>query len=283
MKSLLIKGAGVASALSTVAFTFAPESLFEVFPLKLEKLLESLKWFPGFETEVCVIANRVAVYMVMFGVGVLWCSISRALRRKVLIEGDNYQIEVKYGNLLKQKKCKRVISFDECFTTSVGDKPEDINPGSLCGQYLRMNPNLNPLALTSAAEIKAKAECSKHKNRTCYESGTLVPNGNDLLMAFAKLDADGLGRLSRDEYLSCLNVLWKEIDKYYGQEDVCIPILGAGITRFGNGSGASIPQQELLDMIIWSYKLNPCKIKKPNKLIIVCKRRDDFSLSKVDR
>lgn len=281
MKSLLIKGAGVASALTTVAFTVASESLFEVFPFKRENLLEYLKWFPGFENEVCIIINRVAVYLVMFIFGLLGCSIYQAWRRKILIEGDNYQIEVKYGNLLKQKKCKRVISFDECFTTNVGDKPEDINPDSLCGQYLMMNPNLDPITLISAAEIRPKVGCSKHKNRACYEPGTLVPNGNDLLMAFAKLDADGLGRLSRDEYLSCLNVLWKEIDKYYGQDDICIPIFGAGITRFGNESGASIPQQELLDMMIWSYKLNSCKIKKPNKLIIVCKRRDDFSLSKV--
>ncbi len=38
--------------------------------------------------------------------------------------------------------------------------------------------------------------------------------------------------------------------KKKGQQDVCIPILGAGLTRIDGGSGASIPQQELLDMMI---------------------------------
>jgi hypothetical protein len=59
-----------------------------------------------------------------------------------------------------------------------------------------------------------------------------------------------------------------------------IPILGAGITRIDGSTGASIPQQELLDMIIWSYKLSSHKIK--TKLRIICKRSDDFSLDKVD-
>ena len=70
--------------------------------------------------------------------------------------------------------------------------------------------------------------------------------------------------------------------RYYGQKDVCIPILGAGLTRFDGGSGASIPQQELLDMIIWSYKLSSHKIKSPRKLRIICRRDEDFSLDKID-
>ena len=63
---------------------------------------------------------------------------------------------------------------------------------------------------------------------------------------------------------------------------MCIPILGAGLTRFDGGSGASIPQQELLDMMIWSYKLSSHKIKTPYKLRIICRRREDFSLNKID-
>ena len=59
-------------------------------------------------------------------------------------------------------------------------------------------------------------------------------------------------------------------------------ILGAGLTRFDGGSGASIPQQELLDMIIWSYKLSSHKIKSPCKLRIICRRDQEFSLDKID-
>ncbi len=98
-------------------------------------------------------------------------------------------------------------------------------------------------------------------------------------MAFAKLDKDGLGRFfSYDEFLECLSLFWKEIDKYYGQNDVCISILGSGLTRIGD---ASFTKQELLDIIIGSYKLSRHKIKFPNKLRIVCKKSEDFSLNKI--
>ena len=114
-----------------------------------------------------------------------------------------------------------------------------------------------------------------------YESGKLVSNGDDLLMSFAKLDADGIGKFfSHKEFLDCLFLLWKEIDKYYGQKDVCIPILGSGLTRINE---TLLTQQELLDIIINSYKLSPHKIKSPYKLHIVCKKNDDFSLNKIGK
>lgn len=70
------------------------------------------------------------------------------------------------------------------------------------------------------------------------------------------------------------------IDKYYGQKDVCIPILGSGLTRINE---TTLTQQELLDIIISSYKLSPHKIKYPYKLYIVCKKNDDFSLNKIGK
>lgn len=55
-------------------------------------------------------------------------------------------------------------------------------------------------------------------------------------------------------------------------------ILGSGITRMDD---SALMQQELLDVIISTYKLSASKIKKPNKLIIACKRVEDFSLYKI--
>ena len=205
------------------------------------------------------------------------------MRNKVSIKGNNYKITVEYGDLLKMKKCKKIINFDECFSTHVGTAPADIKPTSICGQYLTANPNLNIQLLLSNSHLKPLKSKSKYQGKERYESGRIVPNGDDLLLAFAKLDKNGLGRFfTRDEYLECLSVLWEEIDKHYGQQDVCIPILGAGLTRFDGGSGASIPQQELLDMIIWSYKLSSHKIKSPCKLRIICRRDQEFSLDKID-
>jgi hypothetical protein len=59
---------------------------------------------------------------------------------------------------------------------------------------------------------------------------------------------------------------------------VCIPILGSGITRFED---KLLTQQELLDIILASYKLSSHKIKPPYQLHIVCKKGDDFSLNRI--
>lgn len=184
---------------------------------------------------------------------------------------------IKYGDIFKQKKCKKVIPFDECFTTNVGSAPSDINPDSICGQYLQANPSVDIQQMISIARLKPKGK-SKYGGKERYESGRLLLDQEYLLMAFTRLNKEGLGRMTREEYIECLSVLWDELDKCYGQQDVCIPILGSGVTRIGD---RSLTQQELLDIILYSYKLSLSKIQNPNKLYIVCKRRDDFSLNKI--
>lgn len=191
---------------------------------------------------------------------------------------------MEYGNILKKRNCKRVINFDECFTTHVGDKTADINPTSICGQYLTTHPGLDMQKLIDAANITPARAKSQYQQKTKYDSGTIVPNGDDLLMAFAKLDDKGKGRFfTRDEYLQCLDLLWRELENHYSEKDVCVPILGAGTTSFDGGSGASISQQDLLDMMICSYKLSSHKIKAPHKLRIICKKNSGFSINNIDK
>ena len=77
----------------------------------------------------------------------------------------------------------------------------------------------------------------------------------------------------------CLSEMWKQIELHCSQTDVCVPILGSGLTLF---EGESLSQQELLNIMIWSYKLSPHKIKAPYKLRIICKKSDGFSLNEID-
>lgn len=246
-----------------VIFTIIPESVFE-----------SIKLCSTLSVGKNVLINRVIVIIVAF---VFYALISK-FRRSIKIKGKNYCINIKYGNIFDMHDCKKVIPFDECFTTNIGPNPSDINLESICGQYLTSNPIQDIQSLINSAQLKPSKGKSKYNNMDKYDSGKLVPNGDYLLLSFAKLNKDGLGEMTREEYLDCLSLLWKEIDKYYGQKDVCIPILGSGVTRI---DGVSLTQQELLDIIIESYKLTTNKIKLPNKLYIVCKKQDDFSLNKI--
>lgn len=175
-------------------------------------------------------------------------------------------------------KGKKVIGFDECYTTEVGKKPYQVNPESVCGQFLSKYPDIDIATLISDTGLISLRKPSEYNHKIRYESGCLLPYNDYLLLAFAKLNKDGLGIMFREEYLVCLSKLWEEIDKYYGQEDIVIPVLGAGVTRF---QGNSLTQQQLVDIMIASYQLSSHKIKKPNTLHIVCRKSEDFSLNKI--
>lgn len=254
--------------LVSIAFMFIPESLFEKYKL-----------FSNISSEMNIIVNRMIFLLGIIVLSTTLCAVYMCLRKKIIIKGNNYIIQIEYGDIFKIKNCKKVINFDECYSTTVGNSPSDIKPTSICGQYLLKNPNININKLIANSKLKPAKTNSKFQNKVRYDSGKLVQNGNDLLMAFAKLDENGIGKFfSYQEFVECLSTLWEEIDKYYGQQDVCIPILGSGLTRIND---QSLNQQELLDIIITSYKLNTHKIKKPYKLHIVCRKNDEFSLNKI--
>lgn len=257
----------VSLSIVTVVFTFVPEALFGCFKL-----------FSNASDEVNIMVNRVIFTGTVVVLVTIGYAIYQRCRKKICIKGKNYSIEVSYGDIFDMPACKKVIPFDECFSTEVGQEPAQVKPSSICGQYLTKHPIADIHALIDKAQLKPCKSKSKYNNQERYEPGRLVPNGNYLLMAFTKLDKDGLGRMTRDEYLECLSILWQEIDKHYGQTDVCISILGSGTTRIGDNE---LTQQELLDMIIGSYKLSANKIKVPSTLHIVCKRRNDFSLNRI--
>ena len=262
-------------ALSVIAllFAFVPEKCFSKSIL-----------FANTSEEVTIVLNRFCVFAIVFVLTVIVYALWLKFRTNITIKGYNYSINVEHGDLFEMSNCKKVIQFDECFITHVGDAPADIKPNSVCGQFLQKHPiqDTQMQQLINTAQVKPAKSKSKYQNRTRYESGKLVPyyDGDDhyLLMSFAKLSEIGNGEMTRDEYLDCLSLLWKEIDRHYGQKDVYITVLGAGITRMGD---ESLTQQKLLDIMIASYRLSSHKIKFPSQLHIVCKRSDGFSINRI--
>lgn len=255
-------------AVTTTIFAFFPDSLLLAIPIKLEV------------SDIKLLTIRVIIFLVIVIVVALFWLVVLLLRRKVIIKSKGVLIEVTYKDIFSIKNCKKVIHFDECYTTEVGELSENIKPSSLCGQYLSKYPinNEGIDSLISKYSLKPSKKRSAFKGMKAYESGSILPSGDFLLMSFAKLDESGRGKMTRDEYIDCLNKLWNELDKFHGEQSVAIPVFGSGITRFDD---SLLGQQELLDIIIASYKMNKRKIKPPLRLIISCKKADDFSLNKI--
>ena len=260
------EGSSVAYAIITIIFTIVPEECFKIFKIS-EKFTEAN----------IILINRILLCLSIFIIANLIYYFYRKNRRQVSIEGNNFSNKIEIGNLFEVSNGKVVIDCDECFTTKVGEAPGDIKRESVCGQYLENHSIENILELIDQAGVKPERTKSKYKRQTRYKPGTIVPNGRFLLMAFAKLDAKGLGSLTYDEYLECLNTLWEQIDLYHGTDDVYLPIVGSNITRFDK----DLTQQQLLDIMISSYRLSPKKITNPNKIHIICREREGFSLNNI--
>lgn len=282
MKKIVKRGLVWSFAVFSVLMTFLSESIFSNCSIVNKEIIESSKYFSWLDVDAFNITIMKFLVFVALMVGAILISCGYSLIRKERIEGNNYSILVEYGNLLKKKKGQKLINFDECFTSTVGIRTADIKKDTVCGQYLIQNPNLNVQALIAASGVKPCRRKSKYNNSTCYEPGTIVANGDDLLMAFTRLESNGKSmKFTVEEYLKCLSLLWEEIDNNYNNKDVYIPVLGSGVARFENGISQSIPKQELVDLMVSSYKLSPHKLKNKNTLHIVCRRSADFSMDKV--
>lgn len=259
------KGSTTAYALMTAVLAFVPEEFFVcgIIPC-------------GWSKMTIIIFNRLFVFALILVICDAIYLCHRKKRRSVAISDTATTIKIEYGDICNITDGKKVINFDECFTTTVSSRPEDIKPESVCGQYLTKYPIDDIQTLIDKTGIKPKGH-SLYGNKERYEHGVLIPRDDYFLMAFAKLDKDGRGFHTYESYLDCLDKLWEQIDLYHGTDDVYLPILGSKITRFDK----DLNQQELLDIMIASFRLHPKKLKKPNALHIVCKEREDFSINKV--
>lgn len=118
MSDLLKKSVAYAFAIISAVFTFIPEVIFGKVILISEDVLKQFT-LEGYTLEINIIVNRVLTFVIVWFFTAFGYKTYLLLRNKVSIKGNNYKITVEYGDLLKMKKCKKIINFDECFSTHV--------------------------------------------------------------------------------------------------------------------------------------------------------------------
>ena len=266
-------------------FTWACSLAAGIFTLFPEKVFEGPVQLPEQWSWADIALNRVLAWAIIFVLVFIVSFIRLSFRKSVSFKGIDYEICIEYGDLLDDAAygdCKRVIAFDECFTVDVGSEPWQVKPGSICGKFLSSHPISadGMRKLIKDAKLSPEPDGSKFGGKKRYASGKLVSYDEKfLLMSFAHLNENGNGVMPYDDYLTCLSVLWAELDKYRDGRDVCIPVIGSGdTTRLGD---SSLTYQKLIDVILASYKLSGHKLGPGSRLRIVCLKDKDFSLNRV--
>lgn len=214
----------------------------------------------------------------------LWIYENR--RNYVKININNSQLHIKVGDIFSEEGLK-VIGVNEYFDNTVDNII--ISENSLHGLYIRNYyiddiSNIDKRIEADSRLMKLRTEYNEGRERgkkQKYKLGSIFVDGEYLLTAFSKFDNENRAFLYMNDYINFLLNFWNELDVIYSGRSVIIPLFGSGITRFKEYD--HILDQELLELLIWSFKLSRIKFKYPAKATIVIheSKADKINFSKL--
>ncbi|MDQ0859867.1 macro domain-containing protein [Bacillus sp. V2I10] len=193
------------------------------------------------------------------------------LSNNVKLNINNSTVRVMVGDIFEENELK-VIPFNEYFDTCVDNRI--ISERTINGMYINnLVNNVEELDLLIDSDQKLNEKIITVSNdrqagkKKQYRLGTIFQHGDYLLTSFARFDENNRAYLYMNDYINFLINLWNEIDIVYGGRTVTIPLIGSGITRFKEYNMVS--EQELLELLIWSFKVSRIKFTHPSHVSIV--------------
>lgn len=200
----------------------------------------------------------------------LWVISNNLKEVDLNIEGST--VTVMTGDLFKRPGFK-AIAFNEYYDTQVDDVV--ISATSLNGVFIKNHlqgsrKNLDEhIENYSFEDCEIAGENSERKigKKLKYDIGTVCVYGEYLLAAFSRFDDKNRAYLSMPDYLGFLIKFWDKVNKVYAQKDVSVPIFGSGITRIKEHK--SISDEDLLKIMLWTFRISEMRFKHPAKLTIV--------------
>ncbi|EOC3269215.1 macro domain-containing protein [Salmonella enterica subsp. enterica serovar Montevideo] len=100
-----------------------------------------------------------------------------------------------------------------------------------------------------------------------FEIGTICVYGDYILTALSKFDEHNIAHLTMPEYLGFLISFWDKVNRVYAQKSVSVPIFGSGLTRIKGHK--IIDEQDLLKIMLWTFRISEMRFKYPAKLTIM--------------
>lgn len=190
----------------------------------------------------------------------------------VNIDVDGSTVNIKSGDLFSQDGYK-VIPFNEYFDTVVDEKI--ISSSSLNGIFINnySNTAINNLDNHIIQNTDNEDVLNPNTQRRLggkvvkFKLSTIIVFNEYLLTAFSKFDEHNKAVLTMPEYIEFLINFWDRVNRIYAQKSVSVPIFGSGITRIKEHK--NISDEDLLKIMLWTFKLSEMKFKHPAKLSII--------------
>lgn len=200
----------------------------------------------------------------------IWVCVNKLKNVKIHIDGSN--VIIKEGDIFKQDGYK-AIGFNEYFDTQVDNKI--ISEHSLNGVFIKniCGNNTEELDKYIAEQsdyddiVKRDVERKKGGKKIKYKLSSTIVYNEYLLTAFSKFDVNNRAYLTMPEYIEFLINFWDRVNRIYAQKSVSVPIFGSGITRIKEHK--NITDEDLLKIMLWTFKLSEYRFKYPAKLTII--------------
>lgn len=198
---------------------------------------------------------------------------------KLTLTTGNSTIEIREGNIFDSQYFYnsdfiKVFSFNEYFDTQVDD--EIISKQSLNGQVLKRLGEINSHVRLDKRMVDNKhlqrMQLSRNTERQSgkqlrYRLGTIFKYSDDIFFtALTHFDENNRAELTIQDYVRFLVNFWDDIDEFYAGRTVIVTLFGSGITRLEKDMYTN---QQILQIILWTFNLRRIKFKKPAKFLIL--------------
>ncbi len=190
----------------------------------------------------------------------------------IVITVEGSAVAIKTGDIFQEPGLK-AIAFNEYFDTQVDNKiiSETSLNGVLIQKHLgaplsELDRHIEEYAFDDSDILEANEARRLGKKRR-YAIGTICLYKDFLLTAFSKFDENNKARLTMPEYLGFLINFWDNVNNVYAQQSVSTTIFGSGITRIKGHK--SISDEDLLKIMLWTFRISEMRFKYPAKLTIV--------------
>ena len=200
----------------------------------------------------------------------IWFRANCLTNVKIDIEGST--VIIKSGDLFSEDGFK-VIPFNEYFDTIVDENI--IASSSLNGIFIKNHLSASVQDLdefiiqkTDNDNVEDSSVNRKLGGKTVkFKLSTIFVFNDFILTAFSKFDNYNKAVLTMPEYIEFLINFWDRVNRVYAQKSVSVPIFGSGITRIKEHK--NIGDEDLLKIMLWTFKLSEMKFKHPAKLSII--------------